>query len=162
MRCEDLDELLSAAADDELSAQEAASLEGHLRSCRRCRSRAKLLGAMKRAVRRAPASGLPEDVKNALLAEARKADARFPDPAPALPAGPVWRRPASWGAAAMFAAGAVLAVWVWRGRAAVIPIDMMLAAHDEYALTMPLAQSAQVTPFTPRLTECLAEAGAGR
>jgi anti-sigma factor RsiW len=140
MTCPDK-ELLSAFADGELASSEAHGVEDHLKECGRCRSRVKTLRALKAAVSAAaPSPAMPEDLRRVLQGMA------------ARPAASGWKRffhelGAGWAGAATAAAfslAAVLAVvWVVRqrppDRQEELPLEMLLAAHNQYARTMPLA-----------------------
>lgn len=154
MNCDKMDELLSALVDDELDAREARVVERHLQGCRECRQKAKVLAAMKGAAKRAGRVEAPADLKEALLAQARR---RAPAPAPRTAfALPGYRA----GFAAAFAAAvAMVAVLASRGPEETIPVDFMLAAHNGYALTQPLAP---VDALTPALAERLAADGEAR
>lgn len=152
MKCERMDELLSALADDELDAREALVVERHLQGCRACREKARRLSALKGAVRRAAAEDAPDGLKDALFAAAGRRRAAAPAPARPAP----WALAPRWGLAAAFAAAAVAVVVVARPRDETVPLDFMLAAHDAYAMTMPLAP---VEALTPDLAERLASQG---
>jgi anti-sigma factor (TIGR02949 family) len=155
MKCEDIEALVGALLDGELSPSEAERARRHVETCARCGRRAKLVAALKKAVRRAPAPAAPPELKAVLLAQARAIRARRAEPRSA-PWRSVWLRPSGIGAAAALAFAAAAVVVLARRPQQVVPIDWMLAAHDEYALTMPLSPAAQLSP---RLAERLAEAG---
>ncbi|HAH05866.1 MAG TPA: hypothetical protein DCM05_04940 [Elusimicrobia bacterium] len=139
MNCPDRD-LLSAYVDGELSPSEARELEGHLGACGRCRSKVKTFRALKAAVSAAaPAPAMPDDLKRTLRGmAARRGEPAWKRSLSELAFG--WKSPA---AAAAFSLAAVLAV-VWAVRRPApereeLPVEMLLAAHSEYAKTLPLA-----------------------
>lgn len=155
MKCERMKELLSALVDDQLGRREALVVERHLQECRECRKDAKLLALMKSAAKRSGTVSAPGDLKANLLAEAKRRRAAAEPPSLRRAPLPVF----GFGFAAAFAAAAALVVFVARGPEETIPVDFMLAAHDEYALTQPLAQPAEMTSV---LADRLAGAGGER
>ena len=158
MICEEMPELLSAVADGEAEAWESVLVAEHLRDCAACRGEMRLLRGLKAAVRRVELPPLPADLEDALLREA----ARRAHPAVAG----IWARLAQWlrarpprYAAAGFAAAALLlALRLAAGRDEEVPLSAILAAHDEYALTMPLASREQLDC---QLSEAIAAEGRG-
>lgn len=142
MSCQEMEELLSAYVDRQASGEEEAAVARHLEYCGDCRREVRLLGAIKRGVGRVPSPVIPQDLRAALLGEARRVEA--------LSRRGLWRRlarewsavfgkPLGWGLAAAFAAAGVAIVVRISSPGDEIPLEVMLAAHDEYAMTMPLA-----------------------
>ncbi|OGR87868.1 MAG: hypothetical protein A3J74_06335 [Elusimicrobia bacterium RIFCSPHIGHO2_02_FULL_57_9] len=132
MECRELKELLSAYADGQASSEEQVLLLAHLEGCPACRRELKLFQTMKTALRRVCSPAVPADLRAALLAQAAR---RRSKPTPWLK-----RAPVGVGFSLAFAA-AVLAIGVEQfesRQADSISVDAMLAAHNEYALTMPL------------------------
>jgi len=144
MNCPDK-EALSAYLDGETGGSESAALAGHLEGCGLCRARLKTLRAVKAAVSAAvQAPPMPADLRRAL-------QDMIPRPAP------WWRRllgegagPLRPAAAVSFCLAAALAlVWAARhrpGRSSrdELPVEMLLAAHSQYELTMPLAPEERI------------------
>lgn len=139
MECSGFEELLSAYADGEVSLEERGALAAHLRGCLDCRRELELLRTMKTAVKEAASPPIPETLSAALLQEARKQ--RGYAAGRAAPWAGVRRSLGlSWATLSFAAAAAaVLALRLSLGRAQDIPVDLMLVAHNEYALTMPLS-----------------------
>lgn len=148
MNCPDK-EALSAYLDRQASPAEARDILAHLEKCGACGSRLKVMKAMKAAVASAvDVPPMPEDLRRALegLAPHREPGwRRFLDE---LAAG--WRRPAA--AAALSLAAVLVMVWAARrsaDRQRELPVEMLLAAHDQYALTVPLAAEERIVSETP-------------
>jgi hypothetical protein len=121
-------------------------LPEHLASCGSCRARLRTLRALKAAAARAVVvPPMPADLAEKLL----EMGPREPEPWPWRRAlgGWIWRPSAvvSMGLAAFAAA-----IWAFhRGEAEVLPLETLLAAHDQYALTMPLASAEAIVARMP-------------
>ncbi|MBI5201109.1 MAG: zf-HC2 domain-containing protein [Elusimicrobia bacterium] len=147
-------ELLSAYVDREANPSEERRIDLHLADCGACRSRVRSLGRLKTAVRNQPLPPLPAALKADLLALARDAQARaegswrgrikaFFELLAASVATPA-------GAAAAAALLLALAWGGWRfGAGTNVPVDFVLAAHNEYARTMPLAATERIMTELP-------------
>ncbi len=140
MSCEMMRELLEAYADRQASAAEAAQVESHLESCAACRKGLRWIAASKIAIRQVETPAMPKDLKRALLEEAARRQ-------PAVQMGwlrilcELWQKhPWQAGLATACAAAAVLLIARLSGpRSETLPLDVVLAAHNEYARTLPLA-----------------------
>lgn len=135
MNCREMDELLNAFIDGQASAGERRLVARHVEECRACGQKLRLVVGIKASVRKLQAPPAPAALKAALRREAakrRKAAWSWP----ALP---------RWGLAAAFAAAAAVVVFVLApSREEEVPVDALLAAHSEYALTMPLSPSESI------------------
>jgi anti-sigma factor RsiW len=154
--------LLSAYVDREANPSEERRVDIHLADCGACRAVVRSLGRLKIAVRNQPAPPMPADLRRDLLRLAREADARRRGLLPA-PLGGALRgfgralaeaasvlavRPA-WSAAA----AALLLALAWGGRRMSaktdVPVDFVLAAHNGYSRTMPLAPTETIMSDLP-------------
>ncbi len=141
-------ELLSAYIDREATPAEERRVQLHLADCEGCRRALRLLGRLKVAVRSQPVPPLPADLRASL--EGMAVSVRKPtgwrafwEFALVLPG-----RRMSYAAAAALAGA--LCVLAWRQRSAtVIPVEVILAAHNQYALTMPLAAREKIMSDLP-------------
>lgn len=158
-------ERLNAFVDREGGAQELAEVSAHLAACPGCRRSARALAAAKRAVAGLPSPAMPAELRAALgnlAARARR------EPAPEGWA-PAWRaalRTPSFGVS--FAAAALAACLLWLrgqelGPAQVeVPVDLLMAAHQQYALTLPLSAPEELMSAMPeRLAAAGGEEGPG-
>ena len=157
MRCEEMPDLLSAVVDGEAGVRERALVDDHLSDCAACRRELRLLRGMKAAIRPVDSPPIPAGLKAALLREAAR---RKPSVARGVWPGLAERlrvRPLRYGLAAAFSAAVLLiALRFSAGRDEEVPLAAMLAAHDDYALTMPLAPREQIYC---RLSEAIAAEG---
>lgn len=149
-------ESLSAFADREAPAAEAAFVRAHLSGCAACARRLRSIEAARRALAALPAPDAPPGFIDSLLAGARpepwwsrllgEARAGFLQPAGAV--------------AAVGLAAAALLVFTHRGAAPdaelEVPAEVLMSAHERFLRTMPLAP-AEAEPPAPELT--LASAG---
>lgn len=150
-------EALSAYADRQTSPLERSLLEAHLGLCEECRRDLRALDALKRAVAAAPAPAMPHELRSALEGMARAAKAASAPPRTPLAGWPDWRllvRPAA--LVPLAAAALFLLALCFRGRAGrepepglELPVELLTAAHDEYARTMPLASAERGLPPLP-------------
>jgi anti-sigma factor RsiW len=69
MNCNDIQPLLSAYADRELSADEFRNVSRHLTGCKACETKAAMIQNMKSAVSGQPRASLPLDLRMAIQAE---------------------------------------------------------------------------------------------
>ncbi|MDE2236908.1 MAG: zf-HC2 domain-containing protein [Elusimicrobia bacterium] len=147
--CERMNELLGAWLDGAATAEEAGAVGAHLASCAACRAQVRWLKALKAGVGACDVE-MPARLKASLLARARAADRRRALRRRLREAAAALHRPlAVLGLAAAFAA--VLLVLRAR-RVDTIPVSEMLAAHDSYALTLPLAnQEEELSGLTDAL-----------
>lgn len=141
MTCRDWEEILSAWVDGRAEDQERRRLERHLQDCSGCRAQARWLKAMKGSVAALTAPAFPPEAKAALIMEARRA---APQRAAEKTRGRLlagfWPpRAAGFGAAAAFAAAALVVALRVSDGPETVSVDDMLAAHRQYELTMPLA-----------------------
>ena len=141
MKCRQDRNVLSAYIDGELEPGQTAELKRHLESCSSCRAETQAFSTLKTAIAGLPLPVSPSDLTQSLLDEAARA---FPSPWRRMVSGitsPFREPSARYASAAIAAAGlAVLAVAIAsRLRTQTVSIDLMLAAHDEYALSRPLA-----------------------
>ncbi len=137
MTCLLWEESLNAFVDGELQGSEKEELMSHLRSCSACQSERELLSALKQSVGAAlPCPQTPPELSMELLKKAsemgrlKAKSVRF-----------AW--PFSWGLGLAFAA-AVIALGLGISRQIHPPqevsLDWILAAHNEYAMSLPLSQ----------------------
>jgi len=150
MNCPDK-EALSAYLDGEAEAPEARALAAHMEECSPCRSRINVLKALKAAVSAAvPVPPMPDDLRRALQGMVRRPEPWWKRIIEEAGAGLM--RPA---AALSFSMAAVLALtWVVRNRRDErrldeLPVETLLAAHNQYALTMPLAAEERIIAELP-------------
>ena len=143
MRCP-TNEQWSAYADREAGPGEAGLLEAHLAGCEACRLTLRSLKAVKRALAAEPAPAMPADLLESLRRGIRESRPEPEERGWSVLGG--WLRPA---AALSFAAAALLLVF-WLRRPAPEPpqakvqsgsADVLLAAHDRFAMTIPLAST---------------------
>lgn len=151
MNCPDA-ELLSAVLDGEASEAETRSLDRHLGGCAACRSLAAELRGLKAALEAQPVPPMPGDLRASL--ERMAAEVSRPR-APAR----AWLRAGLWRPAlALSLACAALLLAVIRRPGPEIPLDLVLAAHEQYERRLPLAPTEQILAGLPgRLAR--AEAG---
>lgn len=151
MKCEDMDELLQAYADGEASADEQSAVAGHLDGCARCRKTLRWIEATKAVAAGLQAPAMPADLKKNLLAAVavRRRAAAVPtwlDRAREFWEANPWRT----GAAIAFAAASLaVAVRLLPQPAEELPLDAVLAAHNEYARAMPLSSEEQILSGLP-------------
>lgn len=145
-------ETLSAYADRQASAEEAAALAAHLPACAACSASLAALGSARRALAAYSVPPAPAGLAARILAAAEPGAAR-----------PWWRaffdelaaglaQPAG----AVAAAALALAVFfAWRTPGAApelaeapieVPVEVLTAAHRRYALSMPLAPVESAEP----------------
>ena len=155
-------ELLSAYVDREANPSEERRVDIHLADCGACRARVRSLGRLKTAVRNQPVPPLPAELRQDLLRLAREADARvrgnlwsrvaeaLESAGKALSQAPAaFRQRPAWGAAAA-AALLTLAWGGWRLQVrTTVPVDFVLAAHNQYSRTMPLAATEKIMSDLP-------------
>ncbi len=164
MKCNEMKDLLEALADGQAKELEKKTALAHVESCTACAKTLRWLSASKTAMRSVPLPDMPADLKSNLLAAARSADAAR---ANAAAAGPwafferLWSvRPWQFGLAFAGAAAAVILIArLAANRSDVLPLDAVLAAHNEYERTMPLSSQEQLLSELP---EHMAAGGAGR
>lgn len=141
MKCPD-DELLSAYADREAGLLERFRVRRHAASCPRCRAGLKLASRMKAELAAAPVPAMPEALARALEGMLPVG----PGPVPARSA-----RPLS-AALAFAAACAALLMLARRDRtpaAEDVALDELVAAHESYSGTLPLAQAGTLLAELP-------------
>lgn len=149
MPCDEIQELLSADLDGEASPEEVNRLKAHLADCRDCLGFQASLRDHKAALRRTPLPSIPDDLRQSLLAEARKLDRpsffsrRFWSNIVALPKAPAWRFGFA-AAALLLAVAATERVFIPAEEA--IPVDMLLAEHGRYADALSSAQEDHEKP----------------
>ncbi|MFH1723569.1 MAG: zf-HC2 domain-containing protein [Elusimicrobiota bacterium] len=180
MNCPEF-ESLSAYIDGEAAPGEAGLVKTHLDGCARCRLTLRTLRTGKASLRALPVPAMPSDLRAVLGslaprplgrgAQAWKGSAPRRGPAATPEAGGFWRtvvrevraglaHPVS---ALSFAAVASVALFFWaRGSGMLmprldLPADLLMAAHNQYALTVPLAPADKILTDLPRQ---LAAAGA--
>lgn len=143
-------ESLSAFADREAPAAEAAFVRAHLSGCAACSRRLRSIEAARRALSSLAVPDAPEGFLDSLLAEARPAPwwarllgelrAGFLQPAGAV--------------AAVGLAAAALLVWTHRGGGPAaeleVPAEVLVSAHERFLRTMPLAP-VEAEPPAPAL-----------
>lgn len=122
--------LMSAYLDGELSDEERARAETHLRACQACRLDMESLRYAKRLLSGAPRRAMPPE----LIADiADRLGTAGPPPRPK-----VWGlSPRAWFPAGAFAAAALSAmIWIGLKPGAAereIPLELLMAAHSRYA-----------------------------
>ncbi|HBL17958.1 MAG: hypothetical protein A2X36_06575 [Elusimicrobia bacterium GWA2_69_24] len=152
MNCPDF-EVISAYSDGEATPEEVRVVAAHVRECESCFLRLRSVESAKLALRRVPAPRLPRDLRRTLLeagpglGDGRAAWRRFLEE---LRAGLL--HPAS-----VFSIGAaVVAAFLFWGRneglltpRIELPADLLVAAHNQYALTLPLAPTERILTEMP-------------
>ena len=151
MTCGQCRENLSAYADGELSPAEKISADAHLAGCAACRAELGFIQSAKAAISGVPSPRMPESLKQTLLGEAGRR-ARQESPRPSFWSVPAFRYPAAALAATFAALLVVLAVNRENQRPS-ISLDAMLAAHEEYALSRPLAPADIIYSRLPEQVE---------
>lgn len=149
-------DLLSAYVDREANPSEERRVDLHLADCAGCRAQVRTLARLKTAVRNQPLPPLPAEVRRALERAALEAGPRS---AWSGPWGPAARAAGALGLARLrpaagFALAGALGLLAWggwrlRGPRTVVPVDLILAAHNQYALTMPLASTERILSELP-------------
>lgn len=154
-------DLLSAYVDREASPAEERRVGVHLAGCGSCREGVRALARLKLSVRNQPAPPMPADFKRELLAAARATDAEVrrelgreaarreaADWLGAL-AG-AFGHARGWAAAAALLALAGAGGWrLTRPAAVPLPVGFILAAHNQYVRTMPLAPTEKILSELP-------------
>jgi len=133
--CQEFVESLTAYADGRASEAEAREVSRHLEGCGACARELRWMKAGKAALGALPRPALPPELRAALLKEAAK---RRGSPLRGFWAWLASPRVGAPVGLAFAAAAALLMLRHYRG-AEEIPLEDMLAAHEEYALTMPAA-----------------------
>ncbi|MBI4425353.1 MAG: zf-HC2 domain-containing protein [Elusimicrobia bacterium] len=149
-------EVLSAYVDREANPSEERKVDLHLADCAGCRARVRTLARLKTAVRNQPLPPLSPDLRRALERAARQArqgwGARLAESA-ARAAGALGEALRARPLAGLGLAGILAALawsgWRLRAPATVLPVDLILAAHNQYALTMPLASTERILSELP-------------
>ncbi len=147
MTCPD-HEGLSAFLDEEDAGTPRDEIQRHVESCSACRRTLRAMRASQVAMSALSVPAMPEDLAERLSAMSLPTQGR-----PILEgigAGFFNRRSV---VALAFAACLVLAVWARREGFLVprleLPADLLMAAHNQYALTMPLAPSEKIMAEMP-------------
>ena len=150
MKCPE-PEVLSAYADREASPEERGRVERHLAGCPACRTSLSVLVRLKDSVRLQPDPPMPAALRAALDSMAAEIPrAEVVAWRESLFAGWIHLRPA-WGLG-LAAAGVALLAWSGGDRDAEnVPLDLILAAHRQYALTLPLAETESILSQLPGL-----------
>ena len=134
MRCDQIEEVLSAFADGEASAGERRLVAGHVADCRECARKLRLMSGMKASVKKLGVPPAPAELKARLR---RSAAGRRKAAWPGLFTLPAVR----WGLASAFAAASLIVILRVRNADDNVSVELLLAAHTQYALTMPLSPS---------------------
>ncbi|MBI4387368.1 MAG: zf-HC2 domain-containing protein [Elusimicrobia bacterium] len=147
MSCEPED-VLSAYADGELDPARRARVDAHVSGCGSCKTTVRLFARFKEGLRSEAAPEMPASLRRSLeeMVGARDAPTGWLDRLAS--SNFVWRR----AVVAALCACAVLAAALWRGSVfgdVEVPMDLVLAAHDRYALTMPLASQETILARLP-------------
>ena len=133
MSCQEIEELLSAYVDREVRSEEKKTLERHLKFCLDCQRRVSWLGKLKEVVRQVPSPPIPSELYETLLGEA--AQRRSPK-SQALLGSSLLR----YSLATVFA---VVVVFILSGfptgSSKDLSLEVLLAAHNQYAVTLPFA-----------------------
>ncbi len=126
------EELLTAFADGAATSDEAARVSRHLESCADCARELRWLKAGKAALAALPRPALPPELRAVLMNEAKKRQRTR------LKEFLSWLTEASLprGLGLAFAAATV---FLLAGRSEEVPLEDLLAAHEEYAATLPAA-----------------------
>lgn len=149
MSCDKFEEKISAFVDKELSDSDAEEISRHIEACGRCRREALVQEKMKSVARTIKAPPMPDSLRQALLAQAAKIQRRETFSWWRWLAAQ-WQIPSiRYGAASAFAAASIAFAVVSSGRDEELPLDVLLAAHDQYSMTMPLAPAEAVLARLP-------------
>jgi len=145
-------ELLSAYADREAGAEEASRVEAHLDSCPRCRTSLRVIRGLKTGLRDQTAPPMPAGLQASL----ERLIPGSPEPVAGTGGLGSWldafRGCRGWRPALGLAAACSLLVFVLRlglGRPDAVPVDLLLAAHNRYAVTLPLAETERILSELP-------------
>lgn len=158
-------ELLSAYVDREANPSEERRVGLHLADCSACRAQVRALTRLKVSVRNQPLPAMPAELRKELLAAARAADREREleraGPFDLLRSG-AWLEALSrllplraygpgWAAAAAALLVAIgLGAWrVTRAAGTPVPVDFILAAHNQYVRTMPVAPTEKIMAELP-------------
>jgi anti-sigma factor RsiW len=146
--CQDMGQLLEAYADEEVTAAERKIVSLHVHSCPLCRKKLRWIEATKASLRGVAAPAMPADLKRTLLDEAARHRRAKEVPGFLGRLQGIWHtRPWEIGFAAAFAATAlIVAARLSVGETVVLPLDSVLAAHNDYVRTMPLSSQDQLLP----------------
>ncbi|MFH2203213.1 MAG: zf-HC2 domain-containing protein [Elusimicrobiota bacterium] len=156
MSCPKFD-ILSAYIDAETGGVQTRSVEAHVDECAACRRKLASMRAAKTALRELPVPALPADLAAELAA--------LGGGVPRRGMLEVLRTALSMrNTVAAFALAAGIAFMLWVRQAGLlvprldVPADLLMAAHNQYALTMPLAPSEKILSEMPvRLAGGMAE-----
>lgn len=130
MNCTEIEELLGAYVDRQTLPGEEAQVALHLAECPSCLRQARWLSAAKAGIAALPAVEVPADLGAGILARMKQERAM---PMPWYRSvGPIWK-----GAAFAAVAGVLAVTRLALVPSDELPLDEALAAHDEYALTLP-------------------------
>lgn len=139
MDCMDHD-VLSAYVDAEATFLELVRVRFHLYHCSRCRESVRVMTKMKERLRRQGVPPMPAELRRSLEEMV---------PEPKRVERPLYRSPAL---GFSLACCAVLALILWQRKGAdfdEVPLDMILAAHHQYSLTLPLAETGNILAVLP-------------
>lgn len=148
MPCEAYEETISALIDEEASPSEQVRLRDHLAGCVPCRRYVEILKGFKSVSGAAPALAMPDDLRRRLIGEARRLQAAAQRPS-------IWNwKLVGYGAASALAFASLLLVYQAKNSSKDdVPLDVLLAAHNRYAMTMPLAGHEKVLADIPGKAE---------
>jgi len=139
---------LSAFVDEETDRRETRTVERHADGCPLCRRKLASMRAAKSALRALPVPPLPADLAAELASLGGGVERA--GVLQVLREALFSRRTL---AACALAACVVLMLWVRQAGLLVarldVPADLLMAAHNQYALTMPLAPSEQILSEMP-------------
>lgn len=139
---------LSAHLDGEDAGLPRDEIERHVESCPACRRTLQAMRAAQAALRAHPVPAMPRDLAERLSSLSPSPEGRAP--LEGTGAGPFNRR-----SVMALAFAACLAIAVWSRREGILaarlelPADLLMAAHNQYALTMPLAPSERIMTEMP-------------
>lgn len=151
-------EAWSAYADGETAPAESRKLKEHLESCKGCSRKLRSLQAQKSSLASAAVPAMPADLSAKLrgLSDTMPREAAEEEVSSwtrwlgEIKAG--LSRPAS---AFSLAAVVCLAFFLWAKNSGVflprleVPVDLLIAAHNQYALTLPLAPAEKIIVEMP-------------
>lgn len=150
MTCHSQEERLNAFVDGELKGSEKNEFALHLKNCGNCRKEIAILSALKKSV--GASLSCPETPTNLSAKIIAALEMRRPKEKN-RPMRPALAHPFSWGMGLVFAmAMLMIATGIFKKNHPdnSVSLDWILAAHNEYAMSLPLSQGELALPRAER------------